>query len=159
GLTILEMLVSSAMLALIIVGLTAMFIQTQKAFKTGIKQTDVGDAGLTIIRMISDDLAQVTDGVGLNTSIPVRGVTNLVNFMWGWGPTNGFLLIEDKVPLRTNQQQCIYMLTRTNAMWTGVGYAISNFSPGLPAGTLYRYTSPSPGRYFDNNILYTPFLS
>jgi len=44
ALTILEMLVSTAMLAFIVLGLTAMLIQTQKAFKTGIKQTTVTDA-------------------------------------------------------------------------------------------------------------------
>jgi hypothetical protein len=153
------MLVSSAMLALIIVGLTAMFVQTQKAFKTGIKQTDVSDAGLTIVRMISDDLSQVVDGQGLNTNVPVRGITNLVNLMWSWNSSSVYPMREDGVWLRTNQLQSIYLLTRTNTVWRGVGYAISNFSTNLPVGTLYRYVSPSSGRYFDNRLLYNPFLA
>jgi len=45
GLTILEMLVSTAMLSLIVVGLTATLIQVQKTFKTGIKQNTITDAG------------------------------------------------------------------------------------------------------------------
>ena len=61
ALTILEMLVSTAMLAFIVLGLTAMFIQTQKVFKTGIKQTTVTDAGRTIIDMIASDLSQMSD--------------------------------------------------------------------------------------------------
>ena len=76
ALTILEMLVSSAMLALIIVGLTAMFVQTQKAFKTGVKQTDVGDAGRSIADLIAGDLSELSDGSPYGLYSPNTGVTN-----------------------------------------------------------------------------------
>jgi len=155
GLTILEMLVSSAMLALIIVGLTAMFVQTQKAFKTGIKQIDVGDTGLTVSRMIAGDLTQLSDGQGFNTNTPKPGVSNVVNLMWEWEGQQ--VQSQDGVPFRTNQLQSIYMLVRTNTGWTGVGYVVSN-GDNLGVGTLYRYTSPVNAHYFDNRFLYQPFL-
>ncbi|HWD18317.1 MAG TPA: hypothetical protein VHB20_03495 [Verrucomicrobiae bacterium] len=152
GLTILEMLVSSAMLALIIVGLTAMFVQTQKAFKTGIKQTEVGDTGQTIADLISSDLAQLSDGTGFATNTILPGVTNL---MWGW--SNNYPQLEDGVAFRSNQLERIYMLVHTNTGWTAIGYAVSNVAPGIGVGTLYRYTSPINSHFFDNTILFSPF--
>jgi len=154
GLTILEMLVSSAMLALIIVGLTAMFIQTQKAFKTGIKQTEVGDTGLTISRLIASDLAQLSDGRGFNNNPPVLGESNVVNLIWGWDGQE--VQLQDGVAFRTNQLQSIYMLVHTNTGWTGIGYVVSNID-NLGVGTLYRYECPVNAHYFDNRILFHPF--
>jgi len=169
GLTILEMLVSSAMLALIIVGLTAMFVQTQKAFKAGVKQVEVGDSGRSVVEMIGNDLAQVSDGAPFAVAnLQVLGVTNL---MWGW--SNYFVQYESytpqggaemSVPFRTNQLQSIYILVRTNTGWTGIGYAVSNLgsglgNPGIGVGTLYRYTSMTNSRNVDNGALFTPFLS
>ncbi len=159
GLTILEMLVSSAMLALIIVGLTAMFIQTQKAFKTGIKQTDVSDTGRSIVQMIASDLEQLSDGQAVGgTNAQGFGATN---FMWSW--SNGYPQFEDQehknanIPFRTNQLQGIYMLAHTNTGWTGIGYAVSNVIPGLGVGTLYRYLSPTNRHNFASDRLYGPF--
>ncbi len=65
------MLVSTAMLAFIVLGLTAMFVQTQKVFKTGIKQTTVTDAGRAIIDMIASDLSQMSDPHFTNVYYPI----------------------------------------------------------------------------------------
>jgi len=83
-LTILEMLVSTAMLSFIVLGLTAMFIQTQKAFKTGIKQTSVTDAGRAVIDMIASDLSQMADPHFTNFIIPISlevGLGSLDQFL------------------------------------------------------------------------------
>ncbi len=151
------MLVSSAMLALIIVGLTAMFIQVQKAFKTGIKQTDVGDTGLTITRLIASDLSQMSDGQRYNTNVFLAGFSNLVNFSWNWGTSNNQELVEDGVVFRTNQLQNLYILVHTNTGWTGIGYVVSNYN-NIGGGTLYRYVSPVNAHYFNNHTLFDPFL-
>ena len=71
ALTILEMLVSVALLSFIVLGLTAMFVQTQKAFKTGIKQTDSTDAGRAVMEMIAADLSQLSDPHFTNVTFPV----------------------------------------------------------------------------------------
>jgi type II secretory pathway pseudopilin PulG len=127
ALTILEMLVSTAILSFIVLGLTAVFIQTQRAFKTGIKQSDVTDAGRTIMDMIGNDLRQMSDARN-------QSVTNLY---WGWAASNQLPQGIDGVIVRTNQQDEIYILVHTNTVWTGIGYAVSNNGPCL--GTLYRY--------------------
>ena len=75
ALTIIEMLVSTTLLMFIMVGLTAMFVETQRAFKAGVRQSTMTDAGHTIIDMVAADLSQVSDAQ--NT-----GITNL--FWGGW---------------------------------------------------------------------------
>jgi hypothetical protein len=144
-LTILEMLVSTAMLAVIVVGLTLVFVQTQRAFKTGIKESTITDAARTIVEMITADLGQMSDGQN----------TNVFNSHWGLTPYNAANIIvnyDNGVPTRTNQLEEIYILERTNTTWVGVGYAVSNLlSPSgapLHVGTLYRFetnwSSPYP---------------
>src|SRR5579872_1701533 len=78
ALTVLEMLVATTLLSLIIVGLTAMFVQTQRAFKLGLKQNDVNDAGRTVVDMITHDISQMADAQHL-------GITN-VYFDWSLHP-------------------------------------------------------------------------
>lgn len=155
ALTILEMLVSSAMLALIIVGLTAMFVQTQKAFKLGVRQTDVSDTGRSTVDELGAELAQLSDGVANGVANSQNfGVTNL---LWGW--EGNYKQIENGVTVRTNLLQSIYILMQTNTGWTAVGYTVSNLAPGLGIGTLYRYTSQTNGYYIDNRPLLEPFLA
>jgi len=46
-------------------------------------------------------------------------------------------------PARTNELEDIFAMVQTNNSWLGVGYAVSNWFPGV--GTLYRYvTNMSP---------------
>jgi hypothetical protein len=145
GLTILEMLVSTAMLAFIVVGLTVVFVQTQRAFKTGIKETTITDAARTIVEMITADLGQMSDGQN----------TNVNNFHWGlttYNAANRIVNYDSGLAIRTNQLEELYILERTNTTWVGVGYAVSNLlSPSgapLAVGTLYRFetnwNSPYP---------------
>jgi hypothetical protein len=121
GLTILEMLVSTAMLSFIVLGLTAMLIQTQKAFKTSIKAATVTDAGRTIMDMIGSDMRQMTDAQNI-------GVTNLC---WSWSQSGALYQVD-----------AIYVLEHTNTTWLGVGYAVKNLLPASTSnflGSLYRF--------------------
>ena len=153
GLTILEMLVSTAMLSFIVLGLTAMLIQTQKAFKTGIKQNTITDSGRSIVEMITGDLRQMSDGQN-----PL-----VKNFFWG-NPTNVAVInYENNVAIRTNELNDIFILEHTNTTWLGVGYSVSNYTGiantnfPLGIGALYRYetnfSTLVPGL---TNDLYSP---
>ena len=133
GLTILEMLVSTAMLSLIVVGLTAALIQVQKAFKTAIKQNTVTDAGRSIVEMISGDLRQMSDAQNTNFFN-----TKDFNLWWGTPSLSNVVNYENGVAIRTNRLEDIFILVHTNTTWVGVGYAVSNY-PGIAVGTLYRY--------------------
>ena len=142
------MLVSTAMLSFIIIGLTAVFVQTQRAFKTGIKATTVTDAGRTIMDMIASDMRQMSDAQNI-------GVTNLY---WTWSENS--VQLENGLPFRTNQIDEIYVLEHTNTTWLGVGYAVLNLVPGstYPFGTLYRYQTNFNAPYLIGDGLYLPFL-
>src|SRR5580658_2415292 len=133
GLTILEMLVSTAMHSFIVLGLTAMLIQTQKAFKTGIKQNTITDSGRAIMDMISGDLRQMSDGQN----------PYVTNFFWGAPNLKMITNYMNGVAIRTNELNDIFILEHTNTVWLGVGYSVSNYpslgNPGLGIGALYRY--------------------
>src|SRR5262245_60876643 len=60
GFSLIEILVTVALLAFIILGLLGMFIQTQKAFRGSMKQTDVLGSGRAVMDMITRELAQMT---------------------------------------------------------------------------------------------------
>src|SRR5438552_11787176 len=79
GLTIMEMLVSISLLAVIILGLYAMFDMTQRAFMTGTRQVDIMEGGRAAMDLMVRDLAQaspcgVPSGVNFystNSPVPV----------------------------------------------------------------------------------------
>ena len=127
------MLVSTAMLSLIVVGLTAALIQVQKAFKTAIRQNTVTDAGRSIVEMISSDLRQIADAQNTNFFN-----AHVFNLWWGSPPLSNIVNYENGVAIRTNELNDIFILVHTNTTWVGVGYAVSNY-PGIGVGTLYRY--------------------
>jgi Tfp pilus assembly protein PilV len=148
GLTIIEMLVSTTLLVFIVLGLTAMFVQTQRAFKTGLRQSSMSDAGRTVIEMVTRDLSQVSDAQtpGI-TNLFWSGFTNEDTFQYQDSPANRY---------RTNQLQQIFMLVHTNTQWMGIGYAVSNWAPGV--GTLYRYSVSTNAPLLDNWLL-IPFTN
>jgi hypothetical protein len=166
GLTILEMLVSTAMLSFIVLGLSAMLIQTQKAFKTGIKQNTSTDAGRSIMDMIAGDLRLMSDAQNTNFNVygppkpPYFNPNNNPNFNFFWeAPINGITNYLNGVAVRTNELDEIFILEHTNTGWVGVGYAVSNY-PGVAIGSLYRYETNwnSLIPVFAND-LFTPFFT
>lgn len=166
ALTILEMLVSVALLSFIVLGLTAMFIQTQKAFKTGIKQTTVTDAGRSVLDMIASDLSQMTDPHFTNVYFPTNGGGGPPTLNWATVPGMTLRQIINNgngITVRTNVLQDIFLTFQTNNMWVGVGYTVSNWFtnagggsiPGV--GTLYRYVSTTTAPLYATNWLYSNF--
>jgi hypothetical protein len=135
GLTILEMLVATTLLVVIVLGLTAMFVQTQKAFRGGHTQTDVMESGRTVVDMMSRDFQQMADAKD----------TNIVNFFYGIHGASGFVQGDGLGNSRTNYLSDVFTLERINTTWYGIGYAISNTVGGginssTPiVGSLYRY--------------------
>ena len=147
GLTVIEMLVSTTLLAVIVIGLTAMFVETQRAFKAGVRQSTTADAGRTVIEMVGNDLSQASDA----------GMLGVTNLFWSWFTSNYTYNYQD-LPAnvyRTNQQQEIFVLVHTNTEWMGIGYAVSNWAPGV--GTLYRYLVSTNTPQLTNNILFDGF--
>ena len=71
GFSLVEILVVVGLLSIIILGLVAMFSQTQRAFRLGLTQVDVLESGRAVTDMMTRELSQMT---------PSRA-SNAVNFM------------------------------------------------------------------------------
>ncbi len=157
------MLVSTALLAFIVLGLTAMFVQTQKAFKSGIRQSNVTDGGRAVMDMIAADISQLSDPHFTNVTFPTNFSGAPPTLYWAcYSPLN-LVQWENNAPFRTNQLDDIFMTVQTNAQWLGIGYSVSNWFtngsggaiPGV--GTLYRYFSSTNAPLSTNNYLFANF--
>jgi hypothetical protein len=144
--TLIEILVSISLLSFIVIGLFAMFNQTQRAFRLGMTQSDILEAGRAVTEMIPRELEQTTPSH-----------RNAVNFMVTNLNSAPLLQSLPGTTLRRNNllQDC-FILQRQNQTWIGIGYCVRTndstgrlwlpeVSPGqLGAGTLYRFTATLP---------------
>lgn len=170
--SLVEILVTVTLLSFIILGLFAVFTQTQRAFMTGMAQTDVLEASRAATDMLVRDLEQMTPSgaSAVNYYVSTPAAVPLTQ------PLPGSAL---GVPMvRTNFLQDVFILTRQNQTWTGTGYCVrdSDGQGGLQAasgvGTLYRYSASLPVLFWDStnpsnptnglpqnpNSLYTDFV-
>jgi prepilin-type N-terminal cleavage/methylation domain-containing protein len=125
--SLIEMLVASALLVVIMLGLVAMFFQTERAFRLGVVQSDTMEGGRATIELVARDLQELSSA----------NQTNVVHFYVdrGWnGVTNELAPGE----WRLNVLQPFYLLRRANLQWRGLRYDFSTngLSPGLV--TLHR---------------------
>ncbi|HEX5218774.1 MAG TPA: hypothetical protein VFZ59_04345 [Verrucomicrobiae bacterium] len=138
--SLIEVLVVVALLSFIIIGLVAMFSQTQRAYKLGTTQVDVLEAGRAVTDIMTRDFSQMAPAYQ-----PNFGLAGAINFR---------MTLHDAVPLlqelpgnpgnpRTNLLQDVFFLSKENQRWKGIGYTVFDPATGLwPAGgvgTLYRY--------------------
>jgi type II secretory pathway component PulJ len=153
--TLVEILVTVALLSFIILGLTAMFNQVQRAFRTSMNQVDQLEAGRAVTELLPRELEQM---------IPSgHSGDYAVNF---------YSQILDSRPLtqslpgtsvsRTNLLADCFMLLRENQNWKGIGYCVrTNDANGhlwfpevqplnphqMGVGSLYRYEATLPVLY------------
>ena len=125
--TLLELMVSVALLAVIIVGLLAMFSQVQRAWKSGITQVDVMEGGRATMALIVRDLQDMA-------ALPQ---TNAVNFeaLYALNSETIQLDLPDGTQ-RLNDLQDLSFVRRSGDDWTGVAYRVKNADWGV--GSLYR---------------------
>jgi type II secretory pathway component PulJ len=131
ALTLLEMMVAVTLLAMIMVGLLAMFHQTQKALHAVNAQSDVFENARGAIQMLSRDL---TDMQSFNSP----GVTN---FHFAETLFAGFDVTLPRSPadiVVSNRFYEAFWLTRGNDEWSGVGYFVDGAATSV--GTLYRFS-------------------
>jgi len=130
-------MVAVALLAIIIVGLLAMFYQVQRAFRSGTAQVDVmenGRAGTSqIVREAQETTATQLDSVtNMGVVLPV-GITDN-------SPASQEALPDGEI--RLNYLRDFFFLSRMNDEWIGTAYRISNAVSGV--GTLYRLVERQP---------------
>jgi len=131
--SLLEILVAVGILALIMVGLLAMFYQTQRAFRSGSMQVDVLESGRAINQLLSRELQELS-APGLSSTINLSAVSHpplvLPLTSGGNGQTREYLM------------QDLTFLTQENDEWFGTIYTIAD--AGLGVGILYRYDTNFP---------------
>lgn len=142
------MMVAVALLSVIVLGLTAMFLQTQKAFKSGLRQVDVFEGGRSVVSLMTRDLEQMADGQSPE-------VTNFAAYFQHQGT---FIQYETNGPVgfaRTNFLEDVYCLSRVGRTWNGIGYAVDNTVNGavVPGvGTLYRFCTTTNATFPWTNL-------
>lgn len=141
GFSLIEILVTVALLSVIILGLVAMFSQTRRAFTSSMTQVDVLEAGRTAADMIARELEQMAPTYYQN-AYNLYIVTPNNNVTLAQTLTD----LNDPKDLKINILQAVYFVTRSNQTWNCVGYRLASGDYANSIGTLYRYSS--------NNIQY-----
>ena len=133
--SLIEILIAVTLMSVIVLGLMAMFGETQRAFRTGISQVDALEGGRSALEMMAREVEQAR----------ASGVTNYGNFFVGQNPNlNPPFLVMQALPgsaqPRENVLQEIMFMTREGQRWSGIGYSVyyTNW-----VGSLYRYETNS----------------
>jgi type II secretory pathway pseudopilin PulG len=154
--TLIEIMVVMALLTVIVIGLMAMFNQTQKAFRAGMAQTDQLEGGRMFTDLLVRDLQQITptfqtNGINFYTQIPDYAPLQQVL------PANSYS--------RTDLLENLFFMSRYNQTWSGIGYFVrTNTWVGgnmSPVGTLYRFETNVTSAQItgDPYLLFQTFLN
>ena len=152
-------MITVGLLTFIILGLMAMFNQTQRAFRTSMTQSDVLEAGRATMDLLSRELTQMTPteapDVFLNgtwyraTKFFVEPVTNRFSAIPPVGAFSNPLL--QGLPgmtnvVRSNSIQRLFFTTKLNQYWIGTGYEILPEDNNGCVGSLYRFSATNSPR-------------
>jgi type II secretory pathway pseudopilin PulG len=137
--TLVEVLVSMAILIIIILGMMEVFTHTQTAFRANLTQTDVMEGGRDVMDLIKSDLQEMTPSGDFGATNFYANVDPRINPL--------IQLLAGSGNQRTNVIENFFILSRKNVngsdCWVGTGYAvITNSSSGLYS--LYRFTTTPP---------------
>ena len=153
GFTLMEVMVSMGLLSLIVIVLMTVFSNTQSAFRAGVTQTDVMANGRATMDMIAADARLLTPSHDVFTNLAgYHGAVNLYN------ATHGYLYqgLPATGSSRTNVIQTLFLLSRENTRWRGIGYAvdINNTHSIFPLYRFYEETNldSNPGTLYTNFI-------
>jgi hypothetical protein len=148
--SLIEIMVTIALLSFIVLGLLAMFNQTQKAFRSSMTQVDVLEAGRAVTDMIARDMEQM-----VASQMPDFNGTN------GFGCTNFFAELTPMMTqgvlqglpgtvgpggqeCRTNVFHDVFVMAKQNLDYLGIGYHVQPDNGSTIVGTLYRFMTNRP---------------
>ena len=141
GLTLIEIMVAVTLLVVIMTGLFAAFLATQRALRYSSSQTDVLEGGRSTMSLITRELPEMT----------ASRQEEAIN-AWSDTPRGGITMPRADTTQQTNLLQDFFFVTRHHDpvsghdVWNGVGYFITirtaGFgSPSAGLGSLYRYVN------------------
>ncbi|MCF7668917.1 MAG: hypothetical protein K9N48_03970 [Verrucomicrobia bacterium] len=155
--TVLEMVVTVALLIMIVGGLYAVFSQTQRALLSNETQVDVLESGRAAMSILCDELPKAEySGVVSNL--------NTAHFSTELGYPEP-LVVEIGNDTYSHRLEELFFLTRSNGYWIANGYFIAagtnvlnkNWVKQSGVGTLYHWMMPkvSPGTTINSNDVAT----
>jgi hypothetical protein len=161
--SLIEILITVGLLSFIVLGLMAMFNQTQRAFRSSITQSDVLEAGRATMDLIARDVEQMAPSEYPDYFSISSGWQRATNFFAE--PAPGFNLADPMVQElpgnaipRTNLVQRFFFLTKFNQDFTGIGYTVFPDDTTGSVGSLYRHSwtnTPRQGPFqASSNFLY-----
>jgi prepilin-type N-terminal cleavage/methylation domain-containing protein len=127
GFSLIEIMLAVALMTIIMLGLLAMFYQTQRAMRVGTAQVDVMSTGDAVMQMIARELKETT-----------AGNVDSVNLF----TTNRYVVLEMPRSFgnpQTNYLKDLFFLRRLHDEWVGTGYYIEPIANDGGAGVLYRF--------------------
>jgi len=129
--SLIEVLIAVTLMSVIVLGLMAMFGETQRAFRTGINQVDIMEGGRSAIELMGREVEQaVATDMEFGTNFVVTG-NNYVLFQ----ELPGQQPVGPTPAIRTNILQSLRFCTREGQQWAGIGYTVL-YTNNI--GTLYR---------------------
>ena len=136
--SLIEILVTVALLSVMIIGLVAMFGQVRRAFLSSLAQVDVLESGRAAADLIRRDVEQMAPCYAAN------GINFYVVTGNNYALTSGFLdeQLANPNDRWTNLIQELFFLTPappSNGVWNGIGYRLQVTDEKNSIGTLYRY--------------------
>ncbi len=139
--TLIEIMVTVALLSVIIIGLVAMFSQVRRAFLSSLAQVDVLESGRATADLIARDLEQMAPCYAAN------GVNFYVQTSASYAQTSGLLVEQMANPADkwSNLIQQVFFVTPappSNGVWNAIGYRLQGYDEQNSVGTLYRYYAP-----------------
>jgi Tfp pilus assembly protein PilV len=127
--SLIEVLIAVTLMSVIIIGLMAMFGETQRAFRTGLAQVDVMEGGRSALELMAREVEQARP----------TGLSNYANFYVNQNFSLPRYELVQNLPgatgSRSNVLQQILFTAREGQEWAGIAYLIyyTNW-----IGTLYR---------------------
>jgi len=160
--SLIEIMVTVGLLSFIILGLLLMFNQTQRAFRSGLTQTDVLESGRATMDLLGRELEQMSpseapdyiDFTGVRrraTNFFVEPSTNFFSYNSAGAFSWTKPLVQElpgNAQSRTNLIQRFFFLSKLNQDWVGTGYEVVPDDANQCVGTLYRYTATNYPRGF-----------
>ena len=131
GFSLIEIMVAVALLAVIIVGLLAMFYQVQRAFRAGTAQADILEGGRATMGLLVRDLQDMAPS---NFQFDTNCIVERSQYSPFVSPTSTQQLPSGNP--RNNHLHDIVLLSRVNDDWVAVAYRIGSSPNGV--GSLYR---------------------
>jgi hypothetical protein len=156
--SLIEIMVTVGLLTFIILGLLLMFNQTQRAFRAGMTQTDVLEAGRATMDLLARELEQMSPSQFPDVILNGYRFRTTNFFVEPWpDPKWARPLVQElsgNGESRTNLLQRFFFLSKVNQDWISTGYEVWPDDANNYVGTLYRFNLTNTPRGWSLTNIY-----